>query len=273
MVSFTLSAFNADISMSTVGVFDASAAVALDTSANATLYVNLADMLSTFKFSSESTNFDDVSLNDVRYYVYKNQWSGFNDASLNVINAQVLVSPITSVTSTGVAYPNNQMLVKHDFIRYIAQKLFNTPYGVDLFSNESALITNLNTLGGISTGVLSQIVTKLDACDTAGTSPSVAIYTDENEVKYSTDEQPDTTNLSRELLRQLYASAPDRFSALSTSTINSIPFQSGDIITFKLNINAAPTQNLVTSVSAIPARSYTISLNMVADPTNPIPAL
>jgi hypothetical protein len=52
------------------------------------------------------------------------------------------------------------MLVKHDFIRYISN-LFNTPYGTDLFSNETELITDLNNLGDITTGVLFQINAKL----------------------------------------------------------------------------------------------------------------
>jgi hypothetical protein len=53
------------------------------------------------------------------------------------------------------------MLVKHDFIRYISNNLFNTPYGTDLFSNETELITDLNNLGDITTGVLFQINAKL----------------------------------------------------------------------------------------------------------------
>jgi hypothetical protein len=69
-------------------LFDASAAVALDTDADATLYISTTNE-NTFKFSTESTNFDDVSVNDVRYYVW-DQWTGFTDASLNVVNAQVL---------------------------------------------------------------------------------------------------------------------------------------------------------------------------------------
>jgi hypothetical protein len=271
MVLFTLSAFNSNVTMSTIGAFDASAASILDTSANATLEVNLQDMLDTFKFSTESTNFDDVSANDVRYYVYRDSWSGFTDASLNVVNAEVLVNPIVSVDSTSIAYPSNQMLVKHDFIRYIAQRLFNTAYGVDLFSNEDDLIANLNSLGGLSAGVLSQIKAKLDECDVL-TQGDVATSADTNGVYYATDVNATTANLSRELLRQLYASAPSRFSELSTSTINSIPFQANDVITFKLSIDAAPTQNVLTNVAAIPTRTYTITLLLTADPSNPVPA-
>jgi hypothetical protein len=61
-------------------------------------------------------------------------------------------------------------------IRYISNNLFNTPYGTDLFSNETELITDLNNLGDITTGVLFQINAKLANCDVSG--GDVAIYTD-----------------------------------------------------------------------------------------------
>jgi hypothetical protein len=41
---FTISAFNSDVSMGTAGTFDASAAVALDTDADATLYISTTQM-------------------------------------------------------------------------------------------------------------------------------------------------------------------------------------------------------------------------------------
>jgi hypothetical protein len=49
-------------------------------------------------------------------------------------------------------------------MRYISNSLFSTPYGSDLFKNESELITNLNGCGGISTGVLRDISNALWKC-------------------------------------------------------------------------------------------------------------
>jgi hypothetical protein len=77
-----------------------------------------------------------------------------------VVNAQVLTGAVVTTNSKSVAYLK-EMLVKHDFIRYISNNLFNTPYGTDLFSNETELITDLNNLGDITTGVLFQINAKL----------------------------------------------------------------------------------------------------------------
>jgi hypothetical protein len=272
---FTISAFNSDVSMGTAGTFDASAAVALDTDADATLYISTTQMKNTFKFSTESTNFDDVSVNDVRYYVYQDQWTGFTDASLNVVNAQVLTGAVVTTNSKSVAYLPKEMLVKHDFIRYISNNLFNTPYGTDLFSNETELITDLNNLGDITTGVLFQINAKLANCDVSG--GDVAIYTDTSgDVMYATDVQSEPTNISRELLRQMYAASSSRFSGLSTNTINSIPFIDGDIITFKLTVDAELTQHTLTGVEPILPRTYTISLTLTDDlitNSNPVPTL
>jgi hypothetical protein len=279
MVSFTLTEFNSTVSMDVSGRFDASAAFVLDSSAIAVLYVSTAAMQNTFRFTTESTNFDDVSLNDVKYYVYKDNWTNFNDGSLNPVNAHLsTINQITTTNSAGAILNSNELLVKHDFLRYVATRLFNTPYGVDLFSNEAALISNLNLKGGLESGILSDISGKLFACDiSAATTPSVAIYGDLGS-RYATDEQADATNICRELLRQLYNSAPNRFSALTdgeTSTIRKIPFVDDDIINFKIIVNAATGQETITGVVPIPARTYTISLVLTSNPANinPVPAL
>jgi hypothetical protein len=80
------------------------------------------------------------------------------------------------------------MLVKHDFIRYISNNLFNTPYGTDLFSNETELITDLNNLGDITTGVLFQINAKL-ANATCLAEMWLSIPTQSGDVMYATDVQ------------------------------------------------------------------------------------
>jgi hypothetical protein len=71
--------------------------------------------------------------------------------------ASLLINPSNAMLDKGdssspilsVGIPS-KMLVKHDFLRYLALKLFNTAQGVDLFNNESALISNLNTVYSIT---------------------------------------------------------------------------------------------------------------------------
>jgi hypothetical protein len=80
------------------------------------------------------------------YILYhQDQWTGFTDASLNVVNAQVLTGAVVTTNSKSVAYLPKEMLVKHDFIRYISNNPFQ--HLTDLFSNETELITDLNNLG------------------------------------------------------------------------------------------------------------------------------
>jgi hypothetical protein len=76
-----------------------------------------------------------------------------------VVNAQVLTGAVVTTNSKSVAYLPKEMLVKHDFIRYISNNPFQ--HLTDLFSNETELITDLNNLGDITTGVLFQINAKL----------------------------------------------------------------------------------------------------------------
>jgi hypothetical protein len=79
-------------------------------------------------------------------------------------------------------------------------------------------------------------------------------------------------NLTRVLLGQVLSSAPSRIYDLSAIALNdnlalekfSIPFEDGDSISFKLTLNAAPTQHeLVGKATAVPARTYKIRLNIV----------
>jgi hypothetical protein len=70
---------------------------------------------------------------------------------MNILNSSVVTNAVATTTSSSQPYEQNKLLVKHDFMRYISNSLFSTPYGSDLFKNESELITNLNGCGGIST--------------------------------------------------------------------------------------------------------------------------
>ena len=72
------------------------------------------------------------------------------DGILNPVHAMMddtaSENPIATGDSNGT-YVDNRMLVKHDFVRYLALKLFNTYQGVDLFSNENAMKEDLAAKG------------------------------------------------------------------------------------------------------------------------------
>jgi hypothetical protein len=153
-------------------------------------------------------------------------------------------------------------LVKHDFVRYLAKSLFNTPHGVDLFSNEDALLTDLVQKGAVARLAIDASLNAVNQATAAsGTAPH----------KYSTNATATASNFSRVLLRQVAQAAPARFHGTADiSGIHSIPFVDGDSINFKVAISPAALQhNLTTQAGPFNTRVYKIQLNLVADPVLP----
>jgi hypothetical protein len=154
-------------------------------------------------------------------------------------------------------------LVKHDFVRYLAKSLFNTPHGVDLFSNEDALLTDLVQKGA---GARLAIEASLNAVNQATAANGAGSH------KYSTNALTSAANFSRVLLRQVAQAAASRFHGTEgASGIRSIPFVAGDSISFKASISPAADQQLLTlpnQETAFHPRVYQIKLNLV-DPIAP----
>jgi hypothetical protein len=176
-------------------------------------------------------------------------------------------NPIASANSSGALVPN-KMLVAHDFVRYLAYKLFNTPYGVDLFNNEVDLLKGIRRIcDGSSAGhTWYDIVSKINAVGTSGTNPNIVGTAGS---KYMTNADTSTANLGRELLQQLLKTVPERFASIgNTDSPQPLPFQTDDSISFKLTIAHATGQELVTGVLPFSPRSYEIRLIMVPIPGN-----
>jgi len=154
------------------------------------------------------------------------------------------------------AYDTSKNLMKHDYLRYLSYRLFNTPFGVDLFSNETALLENIATKGATVHSNIQNSLATVDTSNVAGT-------LDASGFRYFVNSDSTNTNLSRELLRQIAANAPARFATVTdTSGVQSIPLLAEDSINILLTVYATPGQNALTGVAAIPARTYTIKLVM-----------
>ena len=91
-----------------------------------------------FQFQTDSTDIDDISLNDIKYkvvYTPSNPILPFGidiDTSSNVASGAI-------AGSAGL----NQNLT-YDYLRHLADELFGTHLGVDLFNNEEAVRSALN---------------------------------------------------------------------------------------------------------------------------------
>jgi len=256
-INFTLSGLNQEFTLGLSGEIASAAAPAIDASCVAIYNVKLSDMKNVFKFESDSFDIDNLDANDIKYFVYMNAWPA--DLSLNPANAHTLSSTPILPLSADVLEKRN--FVKHDFVRYLALRLFNTAYGVDLFSNESELLSDLVTKGATAAG---GIVTALKAVDQASAAGGSVPH------KYSTNASTGTSNFSRELLLQLANTQAGRARLVTAvqdaSGVMSIPLAVNDTISFKVSVTAAPNQHTLTDrTNPIETRTYKIVLHLKAD--------
>ena len=260
MVSFTLEGFNQSFSLDVSGALAGEVPATIDASCIAIYNVKTSDMMNVFKYEADSFDVNDTDASDIKYYVYMNAWPA--TLKLNPVHAHSLTP--TPILPTAGDLVDNKNLVKHDFVRYLALSLFNTPHGVDLFSNENALLTDLVQKGAVARLAIDASLNAVNQANAAsGSAPH----------KYSTNVLNSNANFSRVLLRQVANQAPARFHGTADiSGIHSIPFVDGDSISFKVSIDAASGQHNLTGRSAFNTRVYKIRLDLIADPIAPATA-
>jgi len=238
--------------------------------ADAVFYVKLSDMLSVFKFRTPTVS--DGSLNlaifdassDIQYYVFRKCWPTSlkinpSHAMLDRSESSGMLTGGGGVGAGGGSFAANKSLVKHDFIRYISLQLFNTIHGVDFLSNEDDLLENIVYYGDVArVGIMAVL-------DTISTqSADITMAADASGNRYLTNAVTSNTNISRELLRQIYLNVPERLAALSDSSgvLLSVPLIENDTLNIKVVMEPSPGQHTLTNVGAIPPREYNIKLVM-----------
>ena len=265
---FVLSALSTSVTMSTQAVMDAGeVSTILDSSAVAVFNINLDSVKDVFKFSSTAYDIsDNLPSGEMHYFVHADQWpvNVIINPSDSMMDKAGSVNPILTVPLA------TEMLVKHDFIRYLALKLFNTAMGTDLFSNEGALLGDLNAKGLVAWTDISENLWKYSSTNTtSGEIDNMGILIDPSSNELcTTDHFSGNTNLCRELYQQLIftSSGRSRFQNVVLDGNNQapIPFIAGDSISFLYTIHPAAGQNAVTGVSAFGGRSYKIKLQIVS---------
>ncbi len=238
--------------------------------ADAVFYVKLSDMLSVFKFRTPTVS--DGSLNlaifdvssDIQYYVFRKCWPTSlkinpSHAMLDQSESSGMLTGGGGVGAGGGSFAANKSLVKHDFIRYISLQLFNTIHGVDFLSNEDDLLENIVYYGDAArVGIMAVL-------DTISTqSADITMAADASGNRYLTNAVTSNTNISRELLRQIYLNVPERFAALSDNSgvLLSVPLIENDTLNIKVVMEPSPGQHTLTNVGVIPPREYNIKLIM-----------
>lgn len=234
----------------------------IDASAHATIEVDLNKVRSAFQFQSDSSDVLNSPDDDVKFYLKESDfWSAgfrYNAADAQLLSTGGTTGPIA------VGFPPNKSMVCHDFVRYLADKLFNTHHGVDLLDNEAELLENIRLK---ATKVWDNMNTVVDQ------------YKDDNITLTNQDANGDyyTTNIDTDsIVRKLYEqmiytlAGKERFKGpIITGVRQDLPFEVDDTIEIKLIINPQPDQHTLTNVSVLGPRTYKIIYVLKSIPVGP----
>lgn len=279
-LSFVLTDLSSSVTLTQTGNLT-SDVLSISGDAVAVFLVKTSEIKKVFQFQTDAININDLSAQDMKFYVEMKDWPAAINP-MNPANAMMDVpvhssGAISSISKfNGAAYDHHKALVKHDFIRYIALKMFNTHQAVDLFNNQLAVIQNIETVcdDSIDGHAWYDISAALYSVDSQlGTNPGLLI---ENDLKYMTVATTTPDNLSRELFLQIVGNQPNRLTAFPDGTARILGsagpqdmiFYDGDSINFNLTINVAAGQETVSglsNISPIPSRTYVVKLLMISD--------
>ena len=267
-VDFILGHLDDNLFMDLSGSMEAASVSIPDASACAVFQLNVADLKSVFKYQSDAFDVENAAESDVKYYVYPAAWPVGVNVAHAMMQGTAADGASGAMTVEGGSYDDNRNLLKHDFVRYLSKKLFNTIFGVDLFQNENELLANIVGHGHT---VKSNITTKLA---TVGVDGSDNQLSGTAGGKHFTNAVNDTKNLCRVIMLQLASTQAgrERFKAMDASSgIQSVPFEANDALYFKVTVKAADNQHLLTNLTdPINARTYNIKLLLKASATNTV---
>lgn len=263
MVNFVLGHLDDNLFMDLSGSMEAASVSIADASACAVFQLNVADLKNVFKFQSDAFDVENAAATDVKYYVNHAAWPIGVNVAHAMMQGTAAVGASGAMSADGGSYDDNRNLLKHDFVRYLSKKLFNTIFGVDLFQNEDELLANIVGHGDAIKG---RIVTKLATVGVDGSDNQLSGTAGD---KHFTNAVTDSKNLCRVIMLQLASTQAgrERFKTMDASSgIQSVPFEENDALYFKVTVKAADDQHLLTNVSLIDERTYNIKLLLKPTP-------
>lgn len=261
-VDFVLSAFEQTFSLSTSAEIP-SESLTLDVSATLTLTngISVADLQNVFYFRTDeditSLPFDSSF---VSYYTDVSKWPTTVSATpirdtLNPTNGTVIANYF--VTGDNMA---------KDFVRELGRQLFGTYLGADLFTNEDAVVTDIQSQCATISVTIENKIKSVDVHFGGALCSGVA---DDLYVQDNTSD----SNICREMWLQLMHAAPTRFVNVTSLAYAGkplgnyhIPFVAGDTLNFKVTVSPSSGQRaaVATGTNALTSRTYMIKLNVTA---------
>jgi hypothetical protein len=215
------------------------ATVSFSGDATATIDVSLNLLKSIFKFQSDSVDICNNVLSDVKYKVVDPTTSWvYSPADADLLEANGIVPDATL------------NLVQHDWLRYLADELFGTHLGVDLFTNEEEVRSNLVT------DSLNALKARFTALAGLGELDDEDVLDGEVQI-----------NPSRQILRQIVVNDSTRLDEFYNDPVPDgngyfeMPLRAGDKLYFIFTAKSHATQNDIVSGSSNPAdREYLIRM-------------
>jgi hypothetical protein len=228
-ISFVLNALNQDVT-SILATIEKVAPDTLKYDATSVIEVTYSDVRSTFKFQTDSDDLTDISGTDIKYYVHSTHmgldpsWNPMSDSVVQVKSGNDNWGRVATTGSNGETLAD--LSPSADYERHLADILFGTHFGVDLFTNETAIKDHL----------ISESDGTVQTALTAAASMTISDNTD--------------ANLCRALMMQILENIPERFQDLSATFVEqSVPIQVGDSISYRIIVRAAADQEALTGVT------------------------
>jgi len=277
-VQISLLALNKLVKIDTVGIISSGS---YDTSFNkwdavANCDIQLNNFRNMFVIQTDGDDINDTSAHDIKFYVDP---SGI-PTTIPLNNSVLYSGKVASVDALGATL--NEQSISKDYVRHLADLLFNTPYGADLFINEGDLVTSVNTA---LTQIWSSCVTDLQSISTTGNNSNLTGNTGHRYLLASAVDASGNSsfNICRELYKRLAVSVPARFSDLSSNRVSAtqtaiidpsfnnlyyLPLQVNDQILMRVVLKPSPSQNSFANTAddnvrvQNDARAYIIALRL-----------
>lgn len=242
--------------------------------------VPVATIRNMFAFQSDHFDLNDTNPEDIRFYIDASQIP----SALNLNNAVVNNGAVVSVNALNNPLTDADMVIQKDYVKHLANVLFNTPYGADLFINEEDLVNSVKT--GLA-NVWTSCASDLQSVSTTGTHTSLQ---GDAAHKYllantSAEDAAKTSkyNICRELFRMLISRVPARFTDLPALQVSaaqataidplaqklySIPLNAGDQVLMRVVLKPSETQQsfqngVEDAIVRADTRAYIIALNLI----------
>ena len=269
-INFVLNNFETAINLDVSGIM-VGQLLSIDASAHALLYVSRDKLRESFRIQSDSSDVLNVADSDIKFYLGTNSFWG---AGFGINPADAYLQPGGSTGPIASGFDLNKSMVCHDFVRYLAQKLFNTHHGVDLFDNERELLANIRDKArGVWTTMETEVNKYGDGVGLGVAGSHADMKTDSAGAKYS--QRDLDTSIVKRLYDQMINSADGR-ARFKTGVVSdvpfSLPFENGDTIEIKLIINSQADQhNLTNLADPIGPRTYKIIYEVMSNDPLTVP--